>query len=246
MALINILSKILKAYREGGFRLVTIRAIRKFHDFMEPILPVAEKVSYNGVIVDENKVFSKLLGTNKTDEPDFEEKNVEAIKSHVKPNDEVLIIGGGWGVTAFYASNITQRGEGKTKVVEASSDQIESLREVCQRDGMEDVELIHGVVGNPKKIWGEKKNPKRFYINDFDPDVIQMDIEGSECEVLKVMKPKARVVIVESHGEYGCGSDEVKTKLDNCGYEVENLGPERDKEKFKKNDVKVLVGKDRR
>jgi spermidine synthase len=64
---------------------------------MEPILPVAEKVSYNGVIVDENKVFSKLLGTNKTDEPDFEEKNVEAIKSHVKPNDEVLIIGGGVG-----------------------------------------------------------------------------------------------------------------------------------------------------
>lgn len=231
-----------KALEQGGLRLLLKRATRKAYvSFIKPFMPRKDFRLFNGVKVEENMLFEETLDLTQQNIENFEEKNIEAIQEYLKKDEDITIIGGGYGVTAKYAHQITEDGNGIVKVIEASKSQIEKMQDVKKWNDL-DIELIHGLVGKEVNIYGEKGQPERIDINEIDSEVIQMDIEGSECSVLEEMTDGPPKIIIESHGSEGCSSENVENKLKDLDYDTEILGPERDEQRFVEEDVQIIVG----
>jgi hypothetical protein len=227
----EIRSKIKKSLDEGGVKTLLWRALRKSYDIiLRPFMP-RRQGQYNGVKVKKAKVLEETLDYDEVNSPNFEEQNIVALKDYIESEDDVLILGGGWEITTVHAHNALE--EGSVTVIEGGRKQKQLLEQTLSLNEVEEVETIHGIVGDPKSIYGDTGGCPTLDINDFNPDVLQMDIEGSECSVLENMEIKPRVVIVESHGHQGCSSKEVKEKLESKGYMVSDYGPERDEESFR-------------
>lgn len=108
-----------------------------------------ERIEIRGVTIggEERKVkkFDSLLGIGW---PQCHKKsNCELVEEHVTEGDDVVVIGGGYGITTVVAARQTAP-SGHVLVYEGASEQIDPLRETLELNGVQDVtEVEHAIVG---------------------------------------------------------------------------------------------------
>jgi len=117
--------------------------------------------------------------------PEYEEACITALERHITDGDDVVIVGGGFGVSAVKAAR--SAADVDVTVFEAAAEQVETLEETLELNGgSEEVEVQHAVVSEAVEVWGK--------IGDADvvppaelpsADVMEVDAEGAELSILE-------------------------------------------------------------
>jgi len=152
------------------------------------------------------------------DDPTYEHIEAEAIKTYSHRGDNVVIIGGGLGVTAVIASRETS---GIINVFEQSEETYEILRgTVDHNDHPGEIKIHHTAVG---KIGGSNfsRQPptdieRTAPSNLPDADLYEMDCEGAETTILEQMEIRPQRLLIETHSNH----EEVTDLLQNMGYQI--------------------------
>lgn len=170
---------------------------------------------HNGVAVRSGALFDS------TDvKPDYEESLVAAMRERVSSGDDVVIVGGGRGVSAVVGSR--QAGaDGSVAVYEGAASQVEMIEETVSLNQATDaVSVNHAIVGDPRELWSDADGADRMAADELPAcDVLVLDCEGSEVDIV----PEADlpdIVIVETHGVFDAPTDETRSLLVERGYEI--------------------------
>jgi len=211
-----------------------------------------EYPKYNNVtiVVDKHKRhflddFVPFDVPSSADRPDYEEPLVNALRNCINPGDDVVIVGGGYGVTTVYAADKTGE-KGSVTVYEAIDFRTDVIKKTVQRNGVNDrCTVIHGIVGpaiNPGgglPSGGTTKAAKHLEPDDIPQcDVLELDCEGAEVEILRNLTIRPHTIIVETHGHRGAPENKVRTELQELGYSVVQRAVE-----VEENGVFVLTAK---
>lgn len=131
---------------------------------------------------------------------DFNDGLVSSYEELVATGDEVVIIGGGYGVTAVRAAQIVGD-SGRVTVYEGGEEQVEVVKETVELNGVSALcETRHAIVGDEKMLYGDSGGADRIPPDELqDCDVLEMDCEGSELQILKNMEIRPDTLIIELH-----------------------------------------------
>lgn len=155
--------------------------------------------------------------------PEHEHGLVEATKQSLSPGDDVVMIGGGMGTSAVYASRAVGP-DGSVTVYEASADMFECLTDTLEMNGCENVDPNHALVGDPGDVWGDLGDPDHIAPDELpECDLLQLDCEGAEMSILPEISIEPPSLVVETHGVYGAPTEEVCDLLETMGYGVDNI-----------------------
>jgi len=216
-------------WKQHGFASL-ISGIRKWIYFKMPIRPIHlhDPIKIDSVYYDvifKHHWGKKLLigGTYNIPTTFKQDGELYGHENLTNEGDDVIIIGGGHGVTTIYTAKKVGP-SGSVKVFEGGAvakyiDQLTILNKV------EDVvEIEHAVVGEAAVLYGEISNKSSFK-NPSDLkncDVLEMDCEGSELEIITKMTIRPRVIIVEVHPwYYPKNSNGILQILDDLSYSIE-------------------------
>lgn len=152
------------------------------------------------------------------DNPEYEYTEVESLKTYAQKGDDVVVIGGGLGVTAVVASRVT---DGEVTVFEQSKPTYQILtRTIELNDCGDNVNPELKTVGEtggsnfthqpPSDI--DRTSPSELPY----ADVYEMDCEGVETTILRKMDVKPPTLLIETHSNH----DIVCDILDEIGYDV--------------------------
>jgi len=148
--------------------------------------------------------------------PNYESVEVQGVEKFVNNGDDVIVIGGGFGVTAVHAA-INNGGRGQITVYEADRERFENLTEIFEANGVSDcVEPIFGQLGNLHIKLDDPAIPSISYEDIPMADIWDMDCEGAEVEILQNLPYNPSVILVETHDNH----DEVTDLLESNGYEL--------------------------
>lgn len=151
-------------------------------------------------------------------DPEYEHTEVEALRTYAKKGDDVVVIGGGLGVTAVVASNVT---DGKVTVFEQSKPTYRILKRTVELNNCSDnINIELTAVG---EIAGSNLTHKQLSeVDRMSPtelpyaDVYEMDCEGAETTILQNMDVRPSVLLVETHDNH----NEVRDILNSIGYDI--------------------------
>lgn len=161
--------------------------------------------------------------------PDHEGPVVAALRRHVRRGDRVVVIGGGWGVTAVVAARMTHF-EGEVTVFEPSAKMHDVLRRTIDANRVADVVTVnHAAVGSvsdaSERIFGPDQGETVPPSALLPCDVLDVDCEGAELEILRTLEHRPRLLTVEAHPHLGCSHDAVEAELARLGYEIAEKEP---------------------
>lgn len=183
--------------------------------FVRPHLPY-KLSTHNGVTARGAKLFDY------TDRfPDYEAGIIDSLRDHVGAGDDVVIVGGGFGVSSVVAANHAGEG-GSVTTYEAGADQYDLVQEALELNDVTDrVDVTHAIVGSAVSLFTPPGDASVVDAAELpDCDVLEMDCEGAELEVLRNLVVEPRVLVVETHAHLGSPESDVRAELDRLGYEV--------------------------
>lgn len=187
---------------------------------------------YNGVPVRNLRLLSQI-----DEYPEYETALCRFSTGIIKECQDVVIIGGGLGVSTVKAAN--QAGEnGTAKTYEASEHRYKIAKNTIQLNQINHiVDLKHDVIGHANHVFKEIGEAPTVAAGDLPSkcDVLIMDCEGAELKILREMEIRPNTIIVESHGVHGSPTSEVSEVLDGYDYQIIDTEPEN-----KEKDVIVL------
>jgi hypothetical protein len=230
------------------------RALRKFYQRrIRPRSPETGMPVCNGVIVaTPRRLLDHIMPRSWNpdiifeDLPLYESALVDAIRSEVRQDDTVVIVGGGYGVTLVQAARSVGNA-GRIVCYEPVPRRIEDIRNAIRLNSIETpVELIRAIVGRAVALFGPGWNaPIVSPAQIPECDVLEMDCEGAEIEILEGLSVRPRAIAVETHGYLGSPTSSVRRSLEGMGYTVEDFGPaEADSREFCiERDIRVLVAR---
>lgn len=177
-------------------------------------LPRKIKV-YNGVALN----VGRLLDSNVV-VPDYKQGTIDPLREFTNYDDDVTVIGGGFGVSTVVAAH---QGRSVT-VFEGGREFARLVRETAELNRVDrDVSVIESIVGSEIDVYGEEVTDSVVPPEELeDCDVLEMDCEGAEEEILRGMEITPRVVIVESHPQFGVDPQSVRGILIDRGYTIES------------------------
>jgi hypothetical protein len=217
---------------------------QSYNHFVAPILPNTQ-AEYNGVQVLAAKLFDRHLPWRNKHNPHYENGIIESLVQNAVPSDRVVIVGGGWGVTAVRSAKLVGP-NGKVTVFEGSKSQVAKIKSTIElNDVTNEIEINHAIVGPEIRMYGHIGNAD--YVSPFELpecEILELDCEGSELDILQNLEIRPRVIIVESHGMYNSSSKNVMDNLKSLDYRVKSVSlAEKSNENFcKENDVRVVTG----
>jgi hypothetical protein len=218
------------------------------------LLPTIAEVKYAGIPISRERKFGDaalpdfLLPNPLEDIEDYERTLIDALRSHVRLGDRVVIVGGGEGVTAVVAA--TAVGDaGSVVCIEGSGWSVSKVKATAARNKMSNrLTVQHAVVGEAIAVYGVLDQHARLVVSPKELpecDILELDCEGAERVILANMVIRPRVIAVETHGVYGAPSRMVKEILERLDYVVEEWGLAEPwlSEECESNDIRILVGK---
>lgn len=224
--------EILKIARESGLAGLWRKGVSVLYKRgIRPFLPSLERFEYAGIPVaverkwGDEHVPATWIPEGLEDKPRYEARLVAGLRAHVRPGDEVVIVGGGVGATAAIAAMLTGPG-GRVTCFEAGGRGVRSVRRTARLNGVEDRLLVrHATVARGVSVYGLQLRRKVVPPEALPPcDVLELDCEGAEIDILRGMGIRPRVILVESHGIYGAPTAAVVDVLEQIGYETTDLG----------------------
>jgi hypothetical protein len=85
------------------------------------------------------------------------------------------------------------------------------------------VSVHHAVIAKPIFVYGEI-GPVLTPSQLPSCDVLELDCEGAEADILREMIIHPRVVLVETHGQFGAPTNLIASLLEKRGYVVSDRG----------------------
>lgn len=162
--------------------------------------------------------------------PDYEKVEINGIINNCSEGDTVVIIGGGFGISAVRAARKVGS-TGEVIVYEASKKSYDQINDVINYNSVDHiVECHHAVVGEVISLsWplgGETGEADAISPENLpQADVYEIDAEGAEKAILENLNVKPRVCIVETHAVLDVPKEEIIPLLRNKGYQIENIVP---------------------
>lgn len=143
----TILTKAIRVLREDGpSELLKQGVPYVYNNHIAALLPKTN-ASYNGVDVKAARYFDTIVPWREKDRPHYESGLISGIEEYVREGDDVVIVGGGWGVTAVKAAQ-NVGSSGKVTVYEGSNEEVNHVQETIRKHNLSDrVDVIHGIVG---------------------------------------------------------------------------------------------------
>lgn len=196
-----------------------------YNIFVRPYLP--QKIAvYNGVPIRAVKLFDQTVTF-----PEYEEALIGNIRKYARNGDTILQVGGGRGPSAVAAARAVEP-DGEVIVYEGGKEYVEKIQETLDLNGVRElVKVKLGTVGEGRNVWGDSTDT-----DIIDPeklpecDILVLDCEGAEQVILPQLEIKPEILIVESHGDLGSPTSEVKQNLQKMGYKIKSTSPEVPKE----------------
>lgn len=225
-----------------------IKAImKKIYLNIKESLPFGVPVYYSGIRVAKkrlltDKFFPTILDQCE-DKPRYEETLLKAISSHVSADSEVVVIGGGAGVTAITAAMIARKG--RVICYEGDKKSASNIALASKYAKIDNLDIVNAIVQEDIGVYGSIKNKSNVMLSATEIpkcDILELDCEGAEINILRKLVYLPKIILVETHGFMGASTKNVHNQLVDLGYSVKNLGvAEPDLEEFcVKNDIKVL------
>lgn len=195
-------------------------ARRVYLDVIRPRLP-QRLYSFNGVRTPK-KAFDGVSPWVPGDVPHFESALVEGLRKVCRPGDQVVVVGGGRGVTMTVASQQVGE-EGKVTAFEPDAERHRLARATAEANPTpSEIEVVRGLVAGRANIDVDADGADVVPVEDLpDCDVLEIDCEGLEVEILETMTIRPRAILVESHGHLGAPTSEVHRALEEIGYTVD-------------------------
>jgi hypothetical protein len=224
------IAKFLGVYREVGARDLVWRLFSYFYkNFVRPLLPHGSPILYAGIPIGYRKVGDRLLpklynASYEDDAPGYEQALITALKANVTSGDEVVVVGGGLGVTCVVAALVTETGQ--VKCFEGDLHGVDAVCRVARLNGVaERVTARHAVVGEAIGVYGDAVAATTLHPSELpNCDFLELDCEGSEIGILRDMTILPRAIAVETHGFLGSPTAAVREALESRGYSVKDLG----------------------
>ena len=157
----------------------------------------------------------------RTDYPKSEAGEVAGHEHRTQSGDNVVIIGGGRGVTAVRAAQAVGP-EGSVLVYEGGQEYVELIRDVASLNGVSNrVEVRHALVGPGLSIYGTPDGAESVDPAEIpECDVLELDCEGAEAEIFPHLEVRPRVIILEVHAREYDNPERWRQDLDDLGYEI--------------------------
>ncbi|MDB2248604.1 FkbM family methyltransferase [Halorubrum ezzemoulense] len=231
--------------RSDGIKKLLLRSLNfVYRRTLVPFLP-RRSVQYNGVDVPAVRLFDRTLPWRSwRDRPNYESGLISGIEGHTNSGDDVVIVGGGWGVTAVKAAEKVGS-DGTVTVYEGSAKEVERVRRTVSVNGYSKIVTVnHAIVGTALNLRGDSKNAKIVDPSNLPQcDILELDCEGSEIEILEGLTIHPDVILVETHGRYNAPTDEVVSILSRKSYSVvRNVIADEDlREQCESDDIRVLT-----
>jgi precorrin-6B methylase 2 len=188
---------------------------------VRPILPSksSDAQLLNGVHVERED--SKMLDST-VGRPNWEAGSVIMVRSYVSSGDTVVEIGSGVGVTTVYiAQEVGESGE--VYAYDPSETMISLLETTLDRNKVPAcVSIHHASVGSTIEVsYHEGKDAEVVDPTSIPAcDVLVIDAEGAELEILQKLSIRPRVILVETHANYGSPASKVIEIARKNGYEM--------------------------
>jgi len=204
-----------------GIKLLYRRYIRQY-------IPPTRVVNYNSVLVKKKRVFDKYVRDIGEDDPEYEGPLCSFIRDYVRTGDDVVVVGGGWGVSAVVAARETGE-SGSVHIYEAGKRQYKRVISTINLNCVADrCNVHHATVGTAVGAFNSPKDATELTGADLpDADVLVVDCDGAEFEVMETLTTYPEQIIVEHHAvgtpdnikvEYR--PTRVKNKLSEMGYSI--------------------------
>lgn len=159
--------------------------------------------------------------------PSYESAICNSLREQVTDGDEVVIVGGGKGVTTVVAGTRTGP-RGNVTVFEGGAEQFDKVLETVKINELSDrVAVKQAVVGPDVRVYGDSCGSENISPSKLpECDVLELDCEGAEIGILREMKSSPRVIIVETHAKLGTSKEDVRSTLNKLNYTVVKEGIE--------------------
>lgn len=224
----DVVNRAVAIYREQGLLRVLKQIIPyTYENTIRPYLPSSGTPRvFNEVKIPGGKILDPYIPFFQLGEDIYEEEIIEGLSAAVESGDSVVIIGGGWGVSAVKAAELVGEG-GRVIVYEAAEEYVNYIKKTLHMNDVSGiVDVRHGVVGDPINVYSDLGSAEKIPPDSLpDCDHLVLDCEGAETFILSEMVIRPRNLIVETHGQYGAPKDEVENKLRSAGYKIIDESP---------------------
>ena len=249
------LRKALRVLREDGMRSLMSRGFGlAYRGWVRPLLPITRPARLGGVLTCYGLTFADRYVppawlpwwmTDPTGNSSYEAALVCGLNVHVHSGDQVVVVGGGIGVTAVNAA-LRAGSSGHVICFEGSLENCTLVRRTAALNGIDNLTVHHAVVSQSIAVYGATVQSGETLPADQLPpcDVLELDCEGAEMQILREMTIRPRVLLVETHGVYSSPTSEVASAMMACGYVVSDLGwaEPSQVDTCMRDDIRVLLG----
>lgn len=177
---------------------------------------------------------------------DYESALVKALKHETRTGENVIVVGGGYGVTAVTAARLVGK-NGTVVCFEGNLESVKRINDVFERNQVSQIaRVVPAVVSQNVGVYGDNCSKEVIHPVDIpECDLLELDCEGAELSILNDLVIRPRVILVETHGYLGSPTTTVQTALQKLGYEVDDCGvAEVSQAQFcRRNDIRVLRGR---
>jgi hypothetical protein len=179
-------------------------------------------VYYNGIKLPSARLFDGILPWRSyEDRPNYESGLISGLEEHLQPGLDVVIVGGGWGVTTVMAAKKIEE-EGSVTVYEGSAKEVDQVCRTVEINGYSDtVNMNHAIVGTVLNLHGKSGKAEVVSPEELPQcDILELDCEGSSVKMLEELTISPKVILVETHGIYDASTDRLKSILSNSALHV--------------------------
>jgi hypothetical protein len=181
------------------------------------------------------------IPTDVVNQPEYEATLLAGLSETTRPGDNVVVVGGGLGVTVVVAA-LRTGASGTVQCFEGSAQYAELIRQTAARKRITNVSVHHAVIAKSMHVNSGHVGPILAPSQLPSCDVLELDCEGAEVQILQEMTIHPRVVLVETHGLFGAPTNFVASLLHKHGYVVSDRGPAEAGDFCITNDIHVLLG----
>lgn len=193
-----------------------------YRKLVRPFMPRIDGIQNDVRVPDAYRLGDYRITAEKPVEPGYEEVLVQMCESFIKPGEDVVVVGGGYGVVSTYCSNLVEE-NGSVTVFEASDEMLNYCRETLELNtNYNNWELIEAVFYSDDCVWGDTSSLTEILKGDDIPycSTLLLDCEGYENLLIQDLEQKPYRIIVETHEKLGTPRDEILKLLESEGYEV--------------------------
>lgn len=200
----------MKVFQYEGFIQSVRRTLGFLHEkHLRPRLPDSDDkyTRLNGVLTarTDTKLLDRYIGLI-----NYEGPLIRSMKQEIEPGDRVVIVGGGYGVSAVVASRLAGS-DGTVVVFEGAENMLPKIQKTVSVNNVTNVEIRHNVVSEAISLYGDDGGTSVIPPEELpDCDVLVLDCEGAEIDILTNMVHSPRSVVIETHGQHGAPTSEVK------------------------------------